>query len=122
LVNGYIIFVVPVLARSEERLPLPFKFVEAMEGQGLTHAIVEDCSGGQPSYDVEIFHDGEGKSYFRGGWPKFFEDYGLREGWSLIFPTVTRRTSSASASSMAPSALAPSLPRRERRAPPRPPC
>jgi hypothetical protein len=62
-VNGYITFVVPILAGSKERLPLPFKFVEAMEGQGLTHAIVEECSGGQPSYHVEIFY---------GGWPKFF--------------------------------------------------
>jgi hypothetical protein len=56
-----------------------------MEGQGLMHAIMEECSGGQPSYDVEVYHDGEGKCYFRGGWPKFFADYSLREGWSLIF-------------------------------------
>jgi hypothetical protein len=63
---------------------MPFKFVDTMEW-GLTHAIVEECSGGQPSYHVEIFHDGEGKSYLHGGWPKFFEDYGLKEGWSLIF-------------------------------------
>jgi hypothetical protein len=56
-----------------------------MEGHGLVHAIVEECSGGQPSYNIKIFHDGEGKCYFRGGWPKFFADYGLREGWSLIF-------------------------------------
>jgi hypothetical protein len=34
---------------------------------------------------VEIFHDAEGKIYLRGGWPQFFEDYGLKEGWSLIF-------------------------------------
>jgi hypothetical protein len=32
LVNGFVTFLVPVLAGSEERLPLPFKFVEAMEG------------------------------------------------------------------------------------------
>jgi hypothetical protein len=73
------------LAGSKERLPLPFKFVKVMEGHGLAHAFVEECSGGQPSYDIEIFHDGEGKCYFHGGWPKFFADYGLREGWSLIF-------------------------------------
>jgi hypothetical protein len=84
-VNGYITFVVPVLAGSKERVPLPFKFVEVMEGQGLTHTIVEECSSGQPSYHIKTFHDGEWKSYFHNGWPKFFEDYGLREGWSLIF-------------------------------------
>jgi hypothetical protein len=32
LVNGFVTFLVPVLAGSKERLPLPFKFVEAMEG------------------------------------------------------------------------------------------
>jgi hypothetical protein len=46
---------------------------------------VEECSGAQPSYNIEIFHVGEGKSYFYDGWPKFFADYGLRVGWSLIF-------------------------------------
>jgi hypothetical protein len=84
-VNGFVTFLVPILAGSEERLPLPFKFVEAIEGQGLTRAIMEECSGGQPSYDIEVFHNGEGKCYFHGRWPKFFADYGLREGWSLIF-------------------------------------
>jgi hypothetical protein len=84
-VNGYTTFQVPIQAGSEELLPLPFKFVDTMEGDGLTHAVVEECSDGQPSYPVKIFHDGEGKSYLRDGWPKFFEDYVLKEGWSLIF-------------------------------------
>jgi hypothetical protein len=33
------------------------------------HTAVEECSSGQPPYDVELFHDSEGKCYFRGGWP-----------------------------------------------------
>jgi hypothetical protein len=41
---------------------------------------MEECSGGQPSYNVEVFHDGEGKCYFHDGWPKFFANYSLREG------------------------------------------
>jgi hypothetical protein len=89
-VNGYTTFLVPLWAGSEELLPLPFKFVDTMEGDGLMHAIVEECSGGQPSYPVEIFHYGEGKSYLRDGWPKFFEDYGLKEDWSLIFSCCDR--------------------------------
>jgi hypothetical protein len=44
-VNGFVTFLVRILAGSEERLPLPFKFVEAMEGLGLARAIVEECSG-----------------------------------------------------------------------------
>jgi hypothetical protein len=49
LVNGYTTFLVPLRAESEERLPLAFKFVDMMEGDGLTHTVVEECSSGQPS-------------------------------------------------------------------------
>jgi hypothetical protein len=42
-------------------------------------AIVEEGSGGQPLYPVEILHD---------GWTRFIDDYDLKCGWSLIF---TRR-------------------------------
>jgi hypothetical protein len=90
-VNGYLTYLVPLLAGSEERLPLPFRLIEVLEG--LTHTIMEERSSGQPSYDVELFYDGEGKCYFCGGWPKFFEDYGLRVGWSLI---LTRHSGSCS--------------------------
>jgi hypothetical protein len=82
LVNGYLTFLVPLLAGSEERLPLPFKLIEGLEG--LTHAIMEECSGSQPSYDIELFYDDEEKCYFCSGWTKFFKDYGLRVGWSLF--------------------------------------
>jgi hypothetical protein len=45
-VNGYTTFLVPLRARSEERLPLPFKFVDTMEGEGMMQAIMEECSSG----------------------------------------------------------------------------
>jgi hypothetical protein len=67
LVNGYTTFLAPLRAGCKVRLPLPFRFVNTMGGDVLTHAILEECSGGQPSYPVEIFHDGEGKSYLHGG-------------------------------------------------------
>jgi hypothetical protein len=72
-------------------VPLPFRFINTMGGSMLMHAIVEECSGGQPSYPIEIYHDGKGKSYLHDGWPKFVEDYDLKLGWSLIF---TRRDGS----------------------------
>jgi hypothetical protein len=62
------------------RLPLPFRFVDTMGGNVLTHAIMEECSSSQPSYPVEIFHHGKGKSYLHDGWPKFVEDYDLKLG------------------------------------------
>jgi hypothetical protein len=84
-VNRSTTFLAPLRARCKVRLPLPFRFVDTMGGNMLTHTIVEECSGGQPLYPIEIFHDGEGKSYLRDGWPKFVEDYDLKLDWSLIF-------------------------------------
>jgi hypothetical protein len=73
------------------RLSLPFRFVDTMGGNLLMHAMVEEGSGGQPLYPVEVYYDAMGKSYLRNGWPKFIEDYDLKMGWSLIF---TRRVES----------------------------
>jgi hypothetical protein len=89
--NGYTTFLGHLRAGCKVRLPLPFRFVDTMGGNLLTHAIVEECSSGQPLYPVEMYHDGMGKSYLRNGWSKFVEDYDLYMGWSLIF---TRRAES----------------------------
>jgi hypothetical protein len=35
-----------------------------------------------------VYYDGKGVCYFRDGWSKFFTDYGVHEGWFLLF---TRR-------------------------------
>jgi hypothetical protein len=72
-------------AECKVRLPLPFWFVDTLGGNPLTHAMVEEGSGDQPLYPVEVYHDAIGKSYLRVGWPNFFEDYDLKVGWSLIF-------------------------------------
>jgi hypothetical protein len=74
-----------VLAGGEDRLRLPSQFVEAMEGQEMAYAILQECSAGQPKYRVEVCYDGKGKCYFRNGWPKFFTDYGGHVGWFLLF-------------------------------------
>jgi hypothetical protein len=84
-VDGYITFIVLVLAGCGDRLRLPSKFVEAMEGQELARTVMQECSAGQPTYEVEVYYDGEGKCYFRDGWPKFFAEYGVKEGWFLLF-------------------------------------
>jgi hypothetical protein len=49
-----------------------------------TSFMVEDGSGGQPLYLIEVLHDEEGKSYLTEGWAKFFAEYDLKWGWSLI--------------------------------------
>jgi hypothetical protein len=75
---------VPLLAGSKERLPLPASFIGTMGKNPPTNFMIEDGSGGQPLYDVEVLHDEEGKSYLTEGWERFFTDYGLEQGWSLI--------------------------------------
>jgi hypothetical protein len=89
LVDGYITFIVLVLAGCADRLRLPSKFVEAMEGQELACAVVQECSTGQPMCEVKVYYDGEGKCYFRNGWPKFFVEYGMQEGWFLLDTSQT---------------------------------
>jgi hypothetical protein len=58
---------VPLLAGSKERLPLPASFIGTMGKNPPTSFMIEDGSGGQPLYDVEVLHDEEGKSYLTGG-------------------------------------------------------
>jgi hypothetical protein len=83
--HGFTTFLAPLRAECEVRLPLPFRFVDMMGENPLTHTMVEEGSGGQPMYPIEVYHDAMGKSYLSCGWPKFIEDYDLKMGWSLIF-------------------------------------
>jgi hypothetical protein len=57
LQHGFTTFVVHLRAGCEVRLPLPFKFVDTLGGNPLTGAIVEEGSGVQPLYPIEILHD-----------------------------------------------------------------
>jgi hypothetical protein len=56
-----------------------------MEGQEMAYATLRECSLGQPKYRVEVYYDGKGVCYFRDGLSKFFIDYGVHEGWFLLF-------------------------------------
>jgi hypothetical protein len=119
--HGFATSVVPLLAGCKERLPLPASFIGTMGKNPPTSLMVEDGSGGQPLYHVEVLHDKEGKSYLTEGWAQFFTNYGLERGWSLILTHLPGRPSSASASSTTLAAPAPTPPGRDRRAPSKPP-
>jgi hypothetical protein len=82
--HGFTTSVVHLRARCEERLPLPASFVGTMGRNPPTSIMVEEGSGGQPLYLVEILHDEQGKTYLTNGWTKFLDDYDLKCGWSLI--------------------------------------
>jgi hypothetical protein len=61
--HGFATSVVPLLAGCKERLPLPASFIGTMGKNPPTSLMVEDGSGGQPLYHIEVRHDEEGKSY-----------------------------------------------------------
>jgi hypothetical protein len=86
--EGWSTFIVLILSGAKDLLRLPSQFMESMEGQEMAYATLQECSLGQPKYHVEVYYDGQGVCYFRDGWSKFFIDYGVHEGWFLLF---TRR-------------------------------
>jgi hypothetical protein len=88
--HGFATSVVPLLAGCKERLPLPASFVGTIGKNPSTSIMVEDGSGGQPLYLVEVLHDEQGKSYLTEGWVQFFTDYDLKRGWSLILTHRSR--------------------------------
>jgi hypothetical protein len=82
--HGFATSMVHLWAMCKERLPLPASFVGTMGKNPPMSIMVEDGSGGQPLYLVEVLHDEQGKSYLTEGWAKFFVDHDLKRGWSLI--------------------------------------
>jgi hypothetical protein len=53
------------------------KFTQFMDGRELREAILREESGGGTLYEVEVYYDGRGEMYFRGGWPQFAEAHEL---------------------------------------------
>jgi hypothetical protein len=54
-----------------------------MDRRELREAILCEESGGGTPYEVEVYYDGHGKIYFRGGWPQFAEDHDLQQAFSV---------------------------------------
>jgi hypothetical protein len=75
-VNLFSFFVI-VGAQCREQQRYPLKFTKFMDGHKLREAILREESGGGTPYEVEVYYDGRGEMYFRGGWPQFAEDHEL---------------------------------------------
>jgi hypothetical protein len=56
-----------------------------MDGWELREAIICKQSREGTPYEVEVWYDGCGEMYFRGGWSQFAEDHDLHQGFFLIF-------------------------------------
>jgi hypothetical protein len=72
-------------AQCREQHRLPAKFTEFMEGHELREAILRESSGGGPPYELQVYYDGNGNAFFRGGWDRFAEDHNICQGWILMF-------------------------------------
>jgi hypothetical protein len=72
-------------AQCREIQRVPLKFTKFMDGRELREAILREHSGGGTPYEVEVWYDGCGEMYFRGGWSQFAEDHDLHQGFFMIF-------------------------------------
>jgi hypothetical protein len=61
--------------RKIQRLPL--KFTKFMDGRELREAVLHEQSGGGTPYEVQVWYDGAGEQFFKGGWSLFAEDHDL---------------------------------------------
>jgi hypothetical protein len=64
---------------------LPLKFTKFMDGRELREAVLREHSGGGTPYEVEVWYDGADEQFFKGGWSRFAEDRGLRQGFFMTF-------------------------------------
>jgi hypothetical protein len=72
-------------AHCREIQRVPLKFNKFMDRRELREAILREQSGGGTPYKVEVYYDGCGEMYFRGGWPRFAEDHDLHQGFFMLF-------------------------------------
>jgi hypothetical protein len=56
-----------------------------MDGRELREAVLCEHPGGGTPYEVEVWYDGDGEMYFKGGWSQFAEDHDLHQGFFMIF-------------------------------------
>jgi hypothetical protein len=72
-------------AQCREQQRVLLKFTKFMDGRKLREAILHEQSGGGTPYEVEVYYDGRGEMYFRGGWPQFAEDHEMYQGFFMLF-------------------------------------
>jgi hypothetical protein len=72
-------------AHCREMQRLPLKFTKFMDGRELREAVLREHSGGGTPYEVEVWYDGAGEQFFKGGWSRFAEDLDLHQGFFMTF-------------------------------------
>jgi hypothetical protein len=64
-------------AQCREQQRVLLKFTKFMDGRELREAILREQSRGGTPDEVEVYYNGRGQMYFKGGWPQFAEDHEL---------------------------------------------
>jgi hypothetical protein len=72
-------------AQCREIQRLPLDFTKIMDGRELREAVLREHSGGGTPYEVDVWYDGAGEQYFKGGWSQFAEDHDLHQGFFITF-------------------------------------
>jgi hypothetical protein len=72
-------------AQCREIQRLPLKFTKFMDGRELQEAVLCEHSGGGTPCEMEVWYDGAGEQYFKGGWSQFAEDHDLHQGFFMTF-------------------------------------
>jgi hypothetical protein len=72
-----------VQCREIQRLPL--NFTKFMDGRELREVVLREQSGSGTPYKVEVWYDGNGEQYFKGGWSQFAEDHDIHQGFFMTF-------------------------------------
>jgi hypothetical protein len=73
------------MAQCREIQRLPLNFTRFMDGRELREAVLREQSGSGTPYEVEVWYDGDGEQYFKGGWSQFAEDHDIHQGFFMAF-------------------------------------
>jgi hypothetical protein len=73
------------MAQCREIQRLPLNFTKFMDGRELRQAVLREQSGSGTPYEVEVWYDGKGEQYLRGGWSQFAEDHDIHQGFFMTF-------------------------------------
>jgi hypothetical protein len=73
------------MVQCHEIQRLPLNFTKLLDGRELREAVLREQSGGGTPYEVEVWYDGDGEQYFKGGWSQFAEDHDLHQGFFMTF-------------------------------------
>jgi hypothetical protein len=78
-------FLCIAMVQCREIQHLPLNFTKFMDGRELREAVLREQSGSGIPYEVEVWYDGNGEQYFKGGWSQFAEDHDIHQGFFMAF-------------------------------------